>query len=258
MSESPDLVKLDTRYPMSASISKLAAALSKAQGQMENAQKDGQGTYGKYATLAATWEVIRKPMADNELAIYQRIKTINGKPTMCTMIVHSSGEFIDDCELELKFDANGRMNAMQAMGSAVTYARRYCLQAITGVAPADDIFEDDGNASGDPKGNKPAQGAQKPAPKNPNPKPQSQPPKPPPKPTQAEDENRSQPQPQIPPTALELARADLYSLVDTLSIPDEEVKKIINMYAPKKNSKTMTEPEIALVIKHFETTRGVR
>ena len=136
------------RPKRSDSIAKLALALSKAQGQMENADKDGRGTYGKYATLASTWDVIRKPLADNEIAIYQRIIRSGQRMTMATMLIHSSGEFLDDCELDLIFDNNNRMTAMQAMGSAVTYARRYTLQSVTGVAPQDD---DDGAAAGKPQ-----------------------------------------------------------------------------------------------------------
>lgn len=160
----------ETRPKRSQSIDKLATALAKAQGQMLNADKDAKGTYGKYATLAATWDAIRKPLSDNEIAVYQRIMPIAGNPTLCTMLIHSSGEFMDDCELELRFDNSNRMTAMQAMGSAVTYARRYCLQAVTGVAPADD---DDGVAAGSPKVE--PKKVQKPAPANvkalPQPKP---------------------------------------------------------------------------------------
>lgn len=140
--------KPEDRPRMSQTVGKLASALAKAQGQMLNAIKDGQGTYGKYATLAATWDAIRKPLSDNGIAVYQRPLTIGGKPNMCTMLIHSSGEFFDDSELELKFESNGRMSAMQAMGSAVTYARRYSLQAATGIAPDDD---DDGAGAGNPK-----------------------------------------------------------------------------------------------------------
>lgn len=136
-----------SRPTRSESIAKLGSALAKAQGQIENAIKDTKGNYGKYATLASTWDAIRKPLSDNEIAVYQRIITINDKAFMATMLIHSSGEFLDDCELELKFDANGRISAMQAMGSAVTYARRYSLQSVTGVAPADD---DDGAGAGNP------------------------------------------------------------------------------------------------------------
>lgn len=167
---SPVYSKPEERPLRSPTIAKLAAALAKAQGQIENADKDAKGTYGKYATLAATWDAIRKPLAENKIAVYQRILTMNGRSVMATMLIHASGEFIDDCELELKFDSSGRMNAMQAMGSAVTYARRYSLQSVTGVAPADD---DDGVASGDPKGNQGQGQQQKP---QTNQKPASRPP----------------------------------------------------------------------------------
>ena len=136
-----------SRPTRSDSISKLATALAKAQGEIENATKDGKGTYGKYATLASTWEAIRKPLSDNEIAVYQRIIRHGSRQVLATMLLHSSGEFIDDCELELVYDNNNRMTAMQAMGSAVTYARRYTLQAVTGIAPTDD---DDGAAAGNP------------------------------------------------------------------------------------------------------------
>lgn len=144
--------KGELRPKRSLTLSKLAIALSKAQGQMINADKDAKGNYGNYTTLAGTWDVIRKPLTDNEIAILQRPLIVDGKSTLCSMILHSSGEFIDDCELELKFDTSGRMSGMQAMGSAVTYARRYSLQSITGVAPTDD---DDGAGAGNPPDPKP-------------------------------------------------------------------------------------------------------
>lgn len=140
--------KGEERPKRSIDISQLAAALAKAQGEIINAEKDGAGNYGAYSTLAATWVSIRKPLSNNGIAIYQRPLKIDGKPAMCTMLMHSSGQFIDDSELEMIYDSGGRMNAMQAMGSAVTYSRRYTLQAATGVAPQDD---DDGAGSGDPK-----------------------------------------------------------------------------------------------------------
>lgn len=144
---------------------------------MENAEKDGKGTYGTYSTLDATWRSIRKPLSDNGIAIYQRMLTIGGKPTLCTMILHASGEFFDDCELELKFEAGNRITGMQAMGSAVTYARRYSLQAVTGIAPTDD---DDGAGAGNPKEKDPPKLASKPVP----PKAQQQPAKDPAQPKQ--------------------------------------------------------------------------
>lgn len=137
------------RPKRSEQLGKLAAALAKAQGEIQNAEKDTRGNYGKYATLASTWNSIRGPLSKNEIAVYQRPLTIETKLVMCTMLIHASGEFIDDSELEMIFDkTGGRLSPMQAMGSAVTYARRYTLQAATGVAPEDD---DNGDAAGKPQ-----------------------------------------------------------------------------------------------------------
>lgn len=225
----------DMRLRQSESITKLAAALAKAQGQMENADKDGKGTYGKYATLAATWDAIRKPFSDNELAVYQRILTIKDKPTMATMLIHSSGEFMDDCELELKFDTSGRMNAMQAMGSAVTYARRYSLQAVSGVAPADD---DDGVSSGDPQ--------PKPAPKNFAPKPAQQPP------PQMNIEDKIDPQPKYDETPEEKLASDLFDIVIKKNIPQSEMPGIIfRVTGEQKKSKELSAEQLTKVIDYI-------
>lgn len=138
--------RIETSRPTrSETITKIAAALVKAQALMPTVPKNGKGAYGPYSTLDDTVDAIRPALEAAEITVYQRILTIDGKPTMCTMLLHSSGEFFDDCELELKFESNGRMTAMQAMGSAVTYSRRYSLQAVVGVAPGDD---DDGAGAG--------------------------------------------------------------------------------------------------------------
>lgn len=133
----------------SATLGKLAAALAKAQGEMTNASKDARGNFGAFANLASTWDAIRGPLSKNEIAIYQRPLRYGDKMVMATMLLHSSGEFLDDSELELIYDkSGGRVTPMQAMGSAITYARRYTLQAGAGIAPGDD---DDGESAGRPK-----------------------------------------------------------------------------------------------------------
>lgn len=135
------------RPKRSQSLSRIGAALAKAQGQIINAEKTRESMYGAYSTLAATWDAIRKPLSENEIAVYQRPLVMGDRQYMATMLIHSSGEFIDDSILEMRSESNGRMNAMQALGSAVTYARRYTLQAALGIAPEDD----DAQGAGDPK-----------------------------------------------------------------------------------------------------------
>ena len=129
---------------MSETIAELAIALSKAQGQIEDATKDGinPAFKSKYADLAAYRAVIREPLAVNDLAIMQLPRTRPGYVEVETILLHKSGEFVSET-LEIpvtKFDAHG-------IGSGITYARRYGLMAVLCLASVDD----DGNAAVEPK-----------------------------------------------------------------------------------------------------------
>lgn len=125
----------------------IALALSKAQGEITNAALDASnpgfkrgGKDAKYATLAAVWDACRSALAKNEIAVVQSpANGEGGEVTITTMLVHSSGEWMRG-ELTLKPSAP----TPQGAGSAITYARRYSLAAMVGVAPDDD---DDGNAA---------------------------------------------------------------------------------------------------------------
>jgi hypothetical protein len=123
-------------------IGKLAEALSKAQGAMEGASKSAENPFfkSKYADLASVWDACRGPLSANGLAVIQvpAAPTAPGRVAIDTILAHASGEWISGV-LELtpvKSDP-------QSVGSAITYARRYGLQAIVGIAPEDD----DGNAA---------------------------------------------------------------------------------------------------------------
>lgn len=133
----------------SEEINELALALSKAQGQIKSAPKDakvgGKINY-KYATLDSIWEVCRKPLSDNGLAVIQLPANENSL-TLETVLLHSSGQWIGTI-LSLPESA-GRMSELQAMGSALTYARRYMLGSIVGITTGDD---DDGLKASLPTG----------------------------------------------------------------------------------------------------------
>lgn len=120
----------------SPTIGLLAEALSKAQGEMIGAKKDSANPYfkSKYADLASIWDACRAPLSKNNLSIIQ-IPQENG---IETILAHSSGEWIKGF-LEIK----PVKEDPQAIGSAITYARRYALAAMVGIAPEDD----DGNAA---------------------------------------------------------------------------------------------------------------
>lgn len=132
---------------MSEQINELAAALAKAQGQIKAALEDHTAkvasekanySYG-YATLASVWDACRKPLADNGLSVSQSPETENMEVTVTTLLMHASGQWIESV---LTFRAEAA--APQKIGSAITYARRYALSAMVGVAPSDD---DDGAAA---------------------------------------------------------------------------------------------------------------
>lgn len=123
----------------SESIGKLATAMVQAQKAMTFARRDSTANYGRYADLAAVVEAIKAPLTDNGLAYTQTTDIdSDGGVIVETMLMHTSGEWISS-PLRMK----PTQNTPQGIGSAITYARRYGLQAICGI-PTDD---DDGDAA---------------------------------------------------------------------------------------------------------------
>jgi len=87
----------------------------------------------KYADLQEILEKVKKPLASCGLALYQSVR---GENTLITKLVHISGESLE--EIFTFKDASN----MQGLGSAITYAKRYQICAMLGLAADDD---DDGN-----------------------------------------------------------------------------------------------------------------
>lgn len=129
-------------------INELAEALAKAQGEMEFAKKGSQNPFFKshYADLASVVQAIKEPLSRNSLA-YTQIITSNGTGTYVrTILMHKSGQTLESVML-----AKPSKDDMQGLGSAITYARRYALQAICGLSADDDDGE---NAVGRSAGGK--------------------------------------------------------------------------------------------------------
>ena len=126
---------------MSPTIAALAASLAAAQATIGGAVKGktNPAFKTKYADLSAVWEAWQEVGPAQGLAVVQLPgKMIEGRVNVTTMLMHKSGEWMRET-LSIpvtKADAQG-------YGSALTYARRYALSALTGIAPEDD----DGNAS---------------------------------------------------------------------------------------------------------------
>ncbi len=124
---------------MSPTIGELAKAICKAQGTLQAAKRVSENPFlhSKYADLGAIWEVARKPLSDNGLSVIQTTAIDEDGMVLETMLLHTSGEYIT-CRLPLMLV---KANDPQSIGSAITYARRYTLAAIVGVATEDDDAE---------------------------------------------------------------------------------------------------------------------
>ena len=131
----------------SETINELAEALSKAQGVMGGALKDSSNPFfkSKYADLASVWDACRKALSDNGLSVVQGVEnaysvnddTIDSTVLkVSTRLMHRSGQWMQ-CDLMM----NPKDGTPQAVGSAITYGRRYALAAMVGVYQTDDDAE---------------------------------------------------------------------------------------------------------------------
>lgn len=136
----------ETMNTPAAPCGKIFAALAKAQAAFKPCVKNRKANYGKYADLASILAATQPALNANGLAVFQRVTSRTDGVEVETILGHESGETISSGPLFMPVDfKNSRMNPAQAFGSARTYACRYSLSSLLGIA-ADD--EDDGNAAG--------------------------------------------------------------------------------------------------------------
>lgn len=122
-------------------MNKIADAMSKAWPELKNAtlNKINPHFKSRYADLPAIIDAVRGPLAKHGLSFTQTTHMHEGGLVLRTTLMHASGQSISsDYPLPLIMDKP------QQMGSALTYARRYSLAAICGIAADED---DDANAA---------------------------------------------------------------------------------------------------------------
>jgi len=119
----------------SDAINELATALAKTQGLLKSASKDSTNPFfrSNYADLASVWEACRKPLSDNGLSVIQTLDIKDNVSVLETTLLHSSGQFITSF-----LSITPKEQTPQAIGSAITYARRYSLAAIVGIVADED------------------------------------------------------------------------------------------------------------------------
>lgn len=124
----------------STEINELAKALARFQRAMVAIVKDAKNPFfkSKYVSLNAIISAIREPLASEGLSFAQFPSGENG---LTTILMHESGQWLEDTVA-----VQPTKNDPQALGSAITYMRRYALAAVLGLNVEED---DDGNkASG--------------------------------------------------------------------------------------------------------------
>src|ERR1700731_4449002 len=132
----------------SESVAAIATALAKAQTELSNPEKAMIGTvYNnrsdspqsfRYASLSSGLDIVRKTLGGQQIAIAQTtdIDRASGTVNLTTVLLHTSGEWISSdwpvCQLS-------ETSAPRRMGAALTYARRYALFTMVGIAGEDDL-----------------------------------------------------------------------------------------------------------------------
>ena len=154
----------------SPSIGTLAAALAKAQGELVNPEKSlvatirGDGPKGteqtfRYAPLSSGLDIVRKTLGQHEIATVQTTSIDQGAGiiNLTTVLAHASGEWIAS---DWPVCAISETGTPRRMGAALTYARRYALFTLVGIAGEDDLDAPDLTTP-----TTSASGTEKPAPK---------------------------------------------------------------------------------------------
>lgn len=128
---------MESNMYQSEQINELATALAKAQGEMSPAIKDSSNPFfkSKYADISSVWSACREPLSRHGLSIVQTMDDRDGRIFLVTTLLHSSGQW-------MKSFIPLIMEKTHAVGSALTYTRRYALSAIVGMTTEED---DDGN-----------------------------------------------------------------------------------------------------------------
>src|SRR5579871_4828819 len=133
----------------STNIGTLAAALAKAQAQIANPEKsltativspfprEGSRTF-RYAPLSSGLDLVRKCLGQHEIAVVQATALERDRDLirLTTTLVHSSGEWVSS---DWPVCAISETAAPHRLGAALTYARRYALFTLVGIAGEDDL-----------------------------------------------------------------------------------------------------------------------
>src|SRR5215470_6639036 len=149
----------------SETIGNISGALAKAQVELTNPEKSLVATIRspfpreadrtfRYAPLSSGLDIVRKSLGRHEIATIQstEIDQEGGLLRLTTILAHSSGEWVSSewpvCQI-------ADISSAQRMGAALTYARRYALFTLVGIAGEDDLDAPDLDADRNPAAERP-------------------------------------------------------------------------------------------------------
>lgn len=122
----------------SESTKEIFAALSKAQGKLENIAKKKDGYGYKYAELSEILEQLRPIFKDCGLVIMQSTEILDKESmVLVTRVGHASGEWVEGITPMYHME-NKKTNKMQALASSISYARRYGICSLVSIGLEDD------------------------------------------------------------------------------------------------------------------------
>lgn len=123
----------------SESITKIAPAFLKAQKEISKVLKGADNPYfkSKYADLEAVIDAVKGPLNENGLSFLQSMENGEHGPDLVTILLHESGEWFKSTTPIYTKDRHNP----QALGSGITYSKRYALQALCGLPTTDDDAE---------------------------------------------------------------------------------------------------------------------
>lgn len=158
---------------MSEQITDLAAALVAFQGEVTNPKKTAKNPHHQstYAPLDEVMNTVKPALTKHGLMVIQNTGTEGELITITTKLIHKSGQWLETDVLKLPGSMKGRNEfSAQALGSAISYGRRYQLSAMLGIASEED--DDANGAQGQPAAGAARQGSQS---RKPDPKPADKP-----------------------------------------------------------------------------------
>lgn len=136
-------------HPESRAISNIHMALCAAQSEIKNPPKEKKAEVGKYsymyADISDVLETVLPVLTSHGISVSQATRIEDGSMVLKTTLTHGASNTSIECDYPV-CSLNGDH---QKMGGALTYARRYALCTMVGVAPAEDLDGADAAKSGD-------------------------------------------------------------------------------------------------------------